>query len=185
MTTTTHPTYKQAREHICTGDLIGIQTGTPGGHLIQAGQVIAGLGLSHITHCAIAMWVGARLLVVEMGPSGNIFKPLSQYAGRPMVVCAPPAGTDLAGFDVGIDRITARHIPYSAADLLRIGVRLLPLRLIDTRGWGGDGGGDKVCSLLPAMVYGALGGDLSAVPKLASPAEVVNALAVRFQISAA
>lgn len=175
-------TYPQARPLIATGDLIGIQTGTLGGRIIQAGQAIARLPYSHITHCAIAMWVGTRLMVVEMGPAGNVLKPLSQYAEKRMVVCAPPAGTNLSLFDLGVDHITERHIPYSWLDLVCIGARLLPMRVIDTHGWGGDGDADKVCSLLPAMIYRAMGGDVSGIPALAAPAEVVAALDVRCEI---
>lgn len=176
------PTYAQARSQIKTGDMIGIQTGTLGGHFIEAGQIIAGLHHSHITHCAVAVWLGSRLMVVEMNPGGNLFKPLSQYAGKRMVVCAPPPGSNLSRFDQDLDHITVNHIPYSAGDLARIGLRLLPLRLIDTTKWGGDGDHDKVCSLLPAMLYGAMGGDVSKIPTLAAPAEVVNALDVRFEV---
>lgn len=175
-------TYLQARALIETGDMIGIQTGTPGGHIIQAGQVIAGLEWSHITHCALAVWMGSRLTVIEMGSAGNVFRPLSQYAGKRMVVCSPAKGTDLSFFDVGIDRISEHHIPYGLLDLVRIGARLLPMRLIDTRGWGGDGDSDKVCSLLPSMLYRVMGGDVSGIPALAAPAEVVNSLSVRFEI---
>jgi hypothetical protein len=175
-------TYAQARREIKTGDMVGIQTGTLGGRIIQLGQMIAGLPYSHITHSAIAVWVGERLMVVEMNAGGNVYKPLSQYAGKRMVVCAPTAGTDLSQFDLGLEHITERHIPYSALDLVRIGARLLPMRLIDTRGWGGDGDSDKVCSLLPALVYHAMGGDVSGIPALAAPAEVVQALRVRFEI---
>lgn len=175
-------TYLQAREMIHTGDMIGIQTGTPGGRIIQAGQVIAGLPWSHITHCAVAEWVGGRLMVIEMGPAGNVSRPLSQYAGKRMAVCAPPVGTNVALFDLGLEHITAHHIPYSGLDLVRIGARLLPMRLIDTRGWGGDGDADKVCSLLPTMIYRHMGGDVSGIPALAAPAEVVCALPIRFEI---
>lgn len=174
--------YAQARSQIKTGDAIGIATGTLGGRIIQLGQIIAGLPHSHITHSAIAVWVGERLMVVEMNAGGNVYKPLSQYAGKRMVVCAPPKGTDLSQFDLGLDHITEHHIPYSALDLVRIGLRLLPMRLINTKGWGGDGDSDKVCSLLPAMVYRAMGGDVSAIPALAAPAEVVQALPVLFEI---
>ena len=59
---------------------------------------------------------------------------------------------------------------------------VLPMRLIDTRQWGGDGDRDKVCSLLPTMVYRALGGDVSAIPDLAAPAEVAMALGVKLRI---
>lgn len=177
-------TYAQARPLIATGDLIGIQTGTLGGRVIQSGQLIAGLEWSHITHCAVAMWVGTRLLVVEMGPAGNVLKPLSQYAGKRMVVCAPPVGTSLGLFDLGVDHITEHHIPYGLLDLARIALRLLPMRLMDTRGWGGDGDSDKVCSLLPTMIYRAMGGDVSVIPSLASPAEVACALTVRFEVAA-
>lgn len=176
--------YAQARAAIQTGDTIGIQTGTLGGRFIQAGQVIAGLDYSHITHCGVAMWFGPRLMLVEMGPSGNAIKPLSQYAGKRMVVCAPPVGTSLGLFDLGVDHITEHHIPYGLLDLARIGLRLLPMRLMDTRGWGGDGDSDKVCSLLPTMIYRAMSGDVSAIPALASPAEVACALTVRFEVSA-
>lgn len=178
-------TYVQARPLIKTGDMIGIHTGTLGGYIIEVGQAIAGLPFSLITHCALAVWVGPRLMVVEMGPSGNSLKPLSQYAGKPMVVCSPPVGTDLGRFDIGLDHITEHHIPYSALDLVRIGLRLLPMRLIDTRGWGGDGDADKVCSLLPAMFYKAMGGDVSGIPALAAPAEVVQVLDIRFGIGGA
>lgn len=174
--------YAQARPLIRTGDMIGIQTGTPGGHVIHAVQAMAGLPYSHITHCAVALWVGTRLMVLEMGPAGNVLKPLSQYAGKRMVVCAPPARTDLSQFDLSLDRITEHHIPYGVWDLLRIGLRLLPMRLIDTRGWGGDGQADKVCSLLPAMLYSAMGGDVSNIPALAAPAEVVAALDLRVEV---
>lgn len=174
--------YTQARPLIRTGDAIGIATGTLGGRIVHVGQAIAGLAHSQITHCAIAVWAGTRLMVVEMGPAGNVLKPLSQYAGKRIVVCAPPAGTNLGLFDLGLDHITERHIPYSALDLIRIGARLLPMRLIDTRGWGGDGDADKVCSLLPTMIYQAMGGDVSGIPALAAPAEVVQALDVRFEI---
>jgi len=174
--------YAKARTLIRTGDMIGIHTGTLGGYIIEVGQAIAGLPFSLITHCALAVWVGPRLMVVEMGPSGNSLKPLSQYADKPMVVCSPPVGTDLGRFDFGLDRITEHHIPYSALDLVRIGLRLLPMRLIDTRGWGGDGDADKVCSLLPAMLYKAIGGDVSTIPALAAPAEVVQILNIRFAI---
>jgi hypothetical protein len=175
-------TYAQVRSHINTGDTIGIQTGTLGGRIIRLGQVIAGLPRSHITHCGIAQWVGTRLMVIEMGPAGNIVKPLSQYAGKRMTVSAPAPGTDLSLFDLGFDHITERHIPYGLLDLVRIGARLLPMRVMDTRGWGGDGDGDKVCSLLPTMLYRAMGGDVSGIPDLASPAEVVQALGVKFEI---
>ena len=175
-------TYAQARSHINTGDTIGVQTGTLGGRTIELVQVIAGLPHAHMTHCAVAVWIGARLMAVEMNPAGNLFKPLSQYAGKRMVVCAPPPGTDLSQFDQDLDRITERHIPYGLLDLVRIGARLLPMRLIDTRGWGGDGDSDKVCSLLPTMLYKAMGGDVSGIPALAAPAEVVQALGVRFEI---
>ena len=176
--------YAQARAAIQTGDTIGIQTGTLGGRIIQAGQVIAGLDYSHITHCGLAMWFGLRLMLVEMGPSGNAIKPLSQYAGKRMVACPPAAGTNMSLFDLGLDHITDKHIPYGLLDLARIGLRLLPMRLMDTRGWGGDGDSDKVCSLLPTMIYRAMGGDVSAIPALASPAEVAIALTVRFSIDA-
>lgn len=175
-------TYTQARPLIRTGDTIGMSMDTLGGQIIQAGQVIAGLEWSHITHCAVAMWVGQRLMVVEMGPAGNVYRPLSQYAGKRMVVCAPPAGTNLSLFDLGVDNITERHIPYGFFDLVRIGARLLPMRLIDTTGWGGDGDADKVCSLLPTMIYRAMGGDVSAIPALAAPAEAVEALSVSIEI---
>ena len=66
--------------------------------------------------------------------------------------------------------------------MVRIGLRLLPRRVIDTRGWGGDGDSDKVCSLLPTMLYRAMGGSVSTIPDLASPAEVVQALGVKFEI---
>lgn len=178
-------TYAQYRPFIKTGDMIGIATGTLGGRIIQLGQIIAGLPYSHITHSAIAVWVGERLMVVEMNAGGNVYKPLSQYAGKRMVVCAPPAGADLSQFDLGLDHITEHHIPYSALDLVRIGARLLPMRVIDTRGWGGDGDSDKVCSLLPAVVYRALGGDVSAIPALAAPAEVAQSLSARFSIEGA
>ena len=174
--------YHQARLRIKTGDMIGVSTGTIGGRFIRLGQGRAGLPRSHITHIAIAQWVGTRLMVIEMGPAGNIVKPLSQYAGKRMTVSPPAPGTDLSMFDLGFDHITERHIPYGLLDLVRIGARLLPMRLIDTRGWGGDGNRDKVCSLLPAMVYQAIGGDVSNIPVLASPAEVVQALGVRFEI---
>jgi hypothetical protein len=175
-------TYAQARSKIKTGDLIGVQTGTLGGRIIQLGQIIAGLPHAHITHIAIAQWVGTRLMALEMNPAGNVYKPLSQYAGKRMVVCAPPSGTNLSMFDLGLEHITERHIPYSALDLVRIGARLLPMRFIDTTGWGGDGDSDKVCSLLPAMAYSALGGDVSSTPDLAAPAEVVKALNVLFEV---
>ncbi len=175
--------YLEARVQINTGDLIGVSTGTPTGKVIQAGQVVAGLAWAHITHCAIAFWAAGRLYALEMNAGGNVYKPMSQYADHPMVVCAPPAGTDLSRFDLGVDHITDRHIPYSMADIARIGLRLLPMRLIDTRGWGNDGDADKVCSLLPSLIYRTLGGDVSAIPKLAAPAEVVSALLVRFEIA--
>jgi hypothetical protein len=41
---------------------------------------------------------------------------------------------------------------------------------------------DKVCSLLPTMMYRAIGGDVSGIPDLAAPAEVVQVLGVRFEI---
>lgn len=176
-------TYIQARTLIRTGDMIGVATGTLGGRIIHAAQAVAGLPYSHITHSALALWVGTRLMAVEMGPAGNVIKPLSQYEHKPMVVCSPALGTDLSQFDLNLDRVTERHIPYSLLDLVRIGARLLPLRLLDTRGWGGDGDSDKVCSLLPAMVYARMGGDVSAIPALAAPAEVVCALPVRFAIN--
>jgi hypothetical protein len=174
--------YSKARSLIKNGDMIGVHTGTLGGHIIQAGQVIAGLPYSHITHCAIAVWRENRLMVAEMGPSGNTLKYASQYAGKPMVVCEPAAGADLSLFESALDIVLEHHIPYSAGDLARIGGRLLPMRLIDTRHWGGDGNADKVCSLFPAMVYTRMGGDVSAIPSLAAPAEVVCALPVRFEI---
>jgi hypothetical protein len=174
--------YAQARSQIKTGSLIGIQTGTLGGHIIQAGQVIAGLPFHHVTHCAVAVWLGQRLMAVEMNPGGNLFKPLSQYAGRRMVVCAPPPGTDPSRFDQALDHVTERHMPYSGFDLARIGLRLLPLRFVDTRRWGGDNDQDKVCSLLPAMLYNAMGGDVRGIPPLAAPADVVNALDVCFEV---
>ena len=174
--------YAQARAAIQTGDTIGIQTGTLGGRVIQAGQAIAGLAYSHITHCGVAMWFGHRLMLVEMGPAGNAIRPLSQYAGKRVVVCPPAPGTDLSRFDLVLDHITERPIPYGFFDLISIGLRLLPMRLIDTRQWGGDGDRDKVCSLLPTMVYRALGGDVSASPDLAAPAEVAMALGVKLRI---
>lgn len=176
-------TYPQARSLVCTGDMIGVATGTLGGHVIQAAQWVAGLPYSHISHCALAMWVGTRLMVIEMGPAGNVIKPLSQYQGKRMVVCSPAPGTDLGRFDLSFDQVTEHHIPYSLLDLLRIGARLLPRRWIDTRGWGGDGDTDKVCSLLPALIYRAAGGDVSGIPDLAAPGEVVSALPIRFAIS--
>jgi hypothetical protein len=175
-------TYAQARSKIKTGDLIGVQTGTLGGRIIQLGQIIAGLPHAHITHVAIAQWVGTRLMALEMNPAGNVYKPMSQYACKRLIVCAPPAGTDLSLFDLGLDHITNRHIPYGLLDLVRIGLRLMPMRFIDTTGWGGDGDSDKVCSLLPAMAYSALGGDVSSIPDLAAPAEVVKALPVLFEV---
>jgi hypothetical protein len=175
-------TYAQARSHINTGDTIGIQTGTLGGRIIHLGQVIAGLPHAHITHCGIAQWVGARLMVIEMGPAGNVIKPLSQYAGKRMTVSAPAAGTNLSLFDLGFDHITERHIPYGLLDLVRIGFRLLPMRVLDTQHWGGDGDRNKVCSLLPTMIYREMGGDVSAIPDLAAPAEVVQALGVKFKV---
>lgn len=131
------------------------------------------------THIRATNTGGSAFLYTQ---AGNVIKPLSQYAGKRMVVCSPPADTNLSLFDLGVDHITERHIPYGLLDLVRIGLRLLPLRFLDTRGWGGDGDGDKVCSLLPAWVYSLIGGDVSGIPKLAAPAEVVNALRVRFEI---
>ena len=174
--------YHQARLRIKTGDMIGVSTGTIGGRFIRLGQVIAGVPHSHITHSAIAVWIGPRLMIVEMNPGGNLYKPLSQYEGKRMVVCSPPADANLSRLDADLDRITDHHIPYGIFDLVRIALRLLPMRLIDTRKWGGDSNRTKVCSLLPAMVYQAIGGDVSNIPALASPAEVVQALGVRFDI---
>lgn len=176
-------TYSQARPRINTGDMVGIHTATLGGRFIGLGQSIAGLAYAHITHCGVAAWQGDRLMLVEMGVAGNVYKPLSQYEDKRMVVCEPPAGTNLQRFDLGLDHITLKHIPYSILDLLRIGLRLLPMRFLDTKKWGGDGNQDKVCSLLPTMIYQQLGGDVSAIPKLAAPAEVVMALPVRFEIA--
>jgi hypothetical protein len=178
-------TYAQARPLIKTGDMIGIQTGTLGGRIIQMAQMIAGLCHARITHIGIAMWIGPRLMLIEMGPGGNVIKPVSQYAGKRMVVCSPPGCTNLSLFDLGADRITERHIPYGFFDLLRIGLRLLPMRLINTRAWGGDGDRDKVCSLLPTLIYRHMGGDVSVIPKLAAPAEVVQALSFKFAVEGA
>jgi len=175
-------TYAQARSQIKTGDAIGIQTGTLGGRIIQLGQIIAGLPYSHITHSGVAEWQGDRLMIIEMGPAGNVMKPLSQYAGKRMVVSPPPTGTDLSRFKQGVDRATEHHIPYGAFDLSRIGGRLLPMRLVDTRGWGGDGDADKVCSTFTLMVYRFLGGDVSKFSRLAAPAEIPQGLGVRFEI---
>jgi len=117
-----------------------------------------------------------------MNPGGNLLKPLSQYAGKRMVVCSPPEGTDLSQFDRGLDKLIEHHIPYGILDLIRIGLRLILQRLIDTRRWGSDDEQNKVCSLLPSMIYQSLGGDIKSIPTLASPAEVVAGLSVRFEI---
>jgi hypothetical protein len=174
--------YSQARALIRTGDTVCIATGTPGGRLIELGQRMAGLPFAHLTHCGVAVWMGGRLLLAEMGPGGNVLKPLSQYAGKRMAVCVQPAGVAHSHFDTVLDDLLDQHIPYSLGDLVRIGLRLAPSRFIDTQGWGGDGDSDKVCSLLPAMFYARMGADVSAIPKLAAPAEVVRALTVRFEI---
>lgn len=176
--------YATARPLIRTGDLIGVQTGTPASHIIHAGQRIAGLANAHITHTAIAVWLSDRLFAFEMGPSGNTFKLLSQYAGHRMTVSEPPPGTSVDLIHWAIDKSGERHIPYGWLDLVRIALRVLPLRLIDTRGWGGDGPADKPCSLLPAVVYRLAEGDVSVFPALAAPAEAVNALPLRFEIEA-
>lgn len=178
-------TYTEARPRVRTGDLIGIATRTPFGRFIHLLQIVAGLPHAHITHVGVALWLDDRLLLAEMCPSGNVIKPLSQYAKKRMVVCEPAPGSNLSLFDLGLDHITARHIPYGFFDLVRIGLRLLPLRLINTRGWGGDGAKDKVCSLLPAMIYKTMGGDVSGIPDLAAPAEAVCALALKFEIGEA
>ncbi len=174
--------YNKARSLIRNGDMVGVHTGTLGGSIIQAGQSIAGLPYSHITHCAIAVWRENRLMVAEMGPSGNTLKYMSQYAGKQMVVCEPSNGADTSRFELSLDHVLEHHIPYSAGDLARIGLRLLPMRFLNTRRWGGDGDATKVCSLFPSMLYNRMGGDVSAIPALAAPAEVVHALSVRFEI---
>jgi hypothetical protein len=181
-TSTAPLTYLQARPHIHTGDYVGISTGTVLGRVIHGAQAVAGLPDAHITHCGVAMWTGGRLMLLEMGAVGNVQRPLSQYAKKRMVVCPAAPGTNLSLFDLGLDHITDRPIPYGFFDLISIGLRLLPMRLIDTRQWGGDGDRDKVCSLLPTMVYRALGGDVSAIPDLAAPAEVALALNVKLRI---
>lgn len=176
-------TYADVRNVVNTGDMIGIATDTIGGRLIELGQRIAGLPYAHITHNAIAVWEGNRLMVLEMSPSGNGLKPLSQYKDKRMVVCSPPSNTNFSKFDTAFDRATEHHIPYGLIDLLRIALRLLLMRFINTSRWGGDGDADKVCSLLPAFFYARMGGDTSAIPALASPAEVVNALTLQFEIA--
>lgn len=174
--------YSDARNLIKTGDMIGVATGTLGGRIIELGQVIAGVPYTHITHNAIAYWIGGRLMVVEMGVAGNVYKPLSQYAGKRMVVCSPPNNSFISKFNQAIDTVTKNHIPYSSGDLVRIAVRLLLLRFINTKNWGNDSNKNKVCSLLPAMVYQEIGGNINNIPNLAAPAEVVEALTVRFEI---
>jgi hypothetical protein len=175
-------TYAEARHHICTGDLIGIATGTWFGRLIHALQIMAGIPHPHISHVGIALWMGSRLMIAEMSTAGNVIKPLSQYEGKRMVVCNPAPSTNLELLDSGIEAITKRHIPYGFFDLLKIGLRVLPSRFIDTKNWGWDGDKDKVCSLLPAVIYKTMGGDVSMIPTLAAPAEAVNALGVKFEI---
>ena len=175
-------TYAEARTLIKTGDMVGIHTGTIACQLIQAGQRIAGLPWSHITHCGLAVWLLDRLYLVEMNAGGNVYKPLSQYSKQRMVICKPAKGTELDNFAQRLQVLTENHIPYSATDLLRIGLRMLPMRFIDTSKWGTDSDATKVCSLLPAMAYKTLGGDVSAIPVLSSPAEVVKALEMRFSI---
>lgn len=179
--TQTH-TYAHARSLIRTGDMVALETSTLFGDVIRVLQKIAGLEYAWATHCALAIWIGDGLYVFEMGPSGNIFKPLSQYEGCRMVVCEPAQKADIGRFHFAVTMRSRSYIPYGLVDLVRIGLRLLPLRFIDTKAWGRDGDGDKVCSLLPAWVYSLIGGDVSHIARLACPAEVVGGLRVRFEI---
>lgn len=175
-------TYNAARTQVRTGDTVGVCTSGLGSYVVRIGQGIAGLANSHITHCGIAIWIGARLMLVEMGSSGNVIKPLSQYAGSSMIVCEPPASCDMRLVDAAFDRVTEKYIPYSAGDLVRIGARLLTRRLVENENWGRDSDRNKVCSLLPAMFYSKIGGDVSGIPVLAAPAEVIAALKMRLHI---
>jgi hypothetical protein len=128
------------------------------------------------------MWVGERLYAVEMSSGGNVLRPLSQYAGYEMLISAPPSDADVSVFAEAIQVATDQHIPYGFADLVAIGLRLLPRRLVDTNKWGKDSGEDQVCSFFAARVYGHMGAELDNWPRRPCPAEVAGALPPRFVV---
>ena len=177
-------TYTEARSQIATGDIVGVKTRTPGGAITRTVQRLGGLPHYHVTHIALAYWLGGRLFAVEESVGGNRFVPMSQYAPSGLVVCDRIPGTDIERLPAAIDRATESHVPYSYLDLVAIGIRVLLGRWFNTQRLGNDGGAELVCSVFAPRVAGAAGADLSAMPNMPCPAEVVRALSVKFEVGA-
>lgn len=175
-------TYAEARPLINSGDCIGVATRSASAAVVRGMQRVAGLRHAAITHTAMALWVGDRLYAVEMSTGGNVLRPLSQYAGYEMLISAPPWDADLSVLAEALRVATEQHIPYGFVDLVAIGLRLLPRRLVDTTRWGKDSGTDQVCSFFAARVYEHMGAELVGWPRRPCPAEVAEALQPRFVV---
>lgn len=156
--------YSEARQHIQTGDVLGVRSNTPLSFFTRLVQFRMG-ELKGITHIGIAWWIEGRLYSVEMDGRHNVLRPLSQHfaQGFAVDVFHNPVRDSMAA---QFDRATAAPITYNLWDLIRIGLRLV---------FGGHTGTDKdssmVCSTFAAR-WMQWAGWKHGLPELPSPAEL-------------
>ncbi|OHC68623.1 MAG: hypothetical protein A3H93_09170 [Rhodocyclales bacterium RIFCSPLOWO2_02_FULL_63_24] len=152
--------YAEARGLIGTGDLVAVRSHRGG--LSAITRVVT---QSPYTHTAVAIWLGARLLLAEMNGGGACLVPASKYADTDFDVFACPVHSteaegaifDLLGLDIG----------YDFGDLLRIAQHELlgrPLPAADDK--------DLICSALSASIYLHAGLPRSGLPSIPSPRDV-------------
>lgn len=161
--------YAEARNQICTGDLIAIRKHH--GFLPTLTRWITG---SPYTHTAIALWVDVagvdRLLVTEEKASGVFMVPLSQYAGIDFDVFDAPR-LSIHQIEEAIWSTLGQPIAYDFFDLFRIAAhRLFNWPLPD------HDDADMVCSALSAFIYMKAGWQPLGMPSLPAPDDVVSAL---------
>lgn len=170
-------TYAQAREHIKTGDVIGIDGNKLTAWAQKHGRAQwGGNRYAHYTHIGIAIWRenpnrpdGKELSIYAMVLGGNTYKALSTYAEHDMVVFR--TGIDPKKIESKVDESYEKKVVYDSPSWLTIGWRMFTgLGLKNT---------DKaiVCSELVRLILRLCGFRLPAkFPVNPSVNEMCNAL---------
>lgn len=180
--------YSQARSYIYSGDCVAVKTRSLGGWFVRLGQHVAGLRWAKYGHTGFALWVNVagenRLMVVEMNQGGNMYRPLSQYLnqGCEVAIFSPPIDADITCFGKVIRKVVDNHIPYGWLDLVPLGCQLVLRRFIGKISIGKDAGEDQVCSYFTKRVYNKLGVNFSGMPNRPAPAELLDALQLKFEL---
>lgn len=138
------------------GDFAVIDTGTPRGFLIDAGEWLAGGGGSQWDHAVIATrWDVGQLLIVEALPGGSR-EVVWHYEDRPHLWST---GHLEPCPEAGVQARALVNIPYSWMDYAAIGLHRMHLNVPDLRKFMGDRHG-LICSQLVDLAYQRAGRQL-------------------------